>query len=383
MTRRARVMVVDDEAMNQRLLSDLLSALGHAVTLASGGQQALAVALADPPDLLLLDVLMPDLDGFEVCRRLRAAPQTQLLPIVMITTLDTRDDRVRGIEAGADDFLSKPFQRAELQARVSSLLRVKALYDEVARQRQTLADWSATLERRVQQKVREVERLSQLKRFFSPSLAERLLADGFETLLSSRRREISVLFIDLRGFTAFAERSDAERVMALLREFHAAVGEQVFRHGGTIERFTGDGMMVFFNDPDPVPDHALRAVQLAVALRDSALVLAAGWAVDGGPEGVGFGLSKGIATIGAIGFSARLDYAAIGTVTNLAARLCAQAPAGEILVCDALWADVAPHVQGQAVPALELKGWAAAVPAWRVDALRPPATSAPAAPSAA
>jgi len=376
-------MVVDDEAMNQRLLSDLLSALGHAVTLASGGQQALAVALADPPDLLLLDVLMPDLDGFEVCRRLRAAPQTQLLPIVMITTLDTRDDRVRGIEAGADDFLSKPFQRAELQARVSSLLRVKALYDEVARQRQTLADWSATLERRVQQKVREVERLSQLKRFFSPSLAERLLADGFETLLSSRRREISVLFIDLRGFTAFAERSDAERVMALLREFHAAVGEQVFRHGGTIERFTGDGMMVFFNDPDPVPDHALRAVQLAVALRDSALVLAAGWAVDGGPEGVGFGLSKGIATIGAIGFSARLDYAAIGTVTNLAARLCAQAPAGEILVCDALWADVAPHVQGQAVPALELKGWAAAVPAWRVDALRPPATSAPAAPSAA
>jgi class 3 adenylate cyclase len=376
-------MVVDDEAMNQRLLSDLLRALGHAVTLASGGQQALAVALADPPDLLLLDVLMPDLDGFEVCRRLRAAPQTQLLPIVMITTLDTRDDRVRGIEAGADDFLSKPFQRAELQARVSSLLRVKALYDEVARQRQTLADWSATLERRVQEKVQEVERLSQLKRFFSPSLAERLLADGFETLLSSRRREISVLFIDLRGFTAFAERSDAARVMALLREFHAAVGEQVFRHGGTIERFTGDGMMVFFNDPDPVPDHALRAVQLAVALRDSALVLAAGWAADGGPEGVGFGLSKGIATIGAIGFSARLDYAAIGTVTNLAARLCAQAPAGEILVCDALWADVAPHVQGQAVPALALKGWAAAVPAWRVDALRPPPTSAPAAPSAA
>jgi len=383
MTRPARVLVVDDQPMNQRLLADLLASDGYAVEVAGGGAQALAMALADPPDLVLLDVLMPDVDGFEVCRRLREAPHTQVVAIVMVTTLDSREDRVRGLEAGADDFLSKPIQRAELQARVRSLLRVKTLYDEVSRQRQALADWSATLEQRVAEKVREVERLSQLKRFFSPHLAERLVADGFEALLSSRRREVTVLFADLRGFTAFAERSDAALVMALLRDFHAAMGELVFHHGGTLERFTGDGMMVFFNDPDPVEDHALRAVTLAVAMRDRAAALAPGWAAHDGPEGVGFGLSKGVATIGAIGFSARVDYAAIGTVTNLAARLCAEAPAGEILVCDAVWAALAGRALGAPSEPLRLKGMPAPVPAWRIAGLAAGATSLPAAPSAA
>lgn len=368
--RRSHILVVDDLPANRVLLADLLRAEGHEVTEVDSGQAGLAAALGTSPDLVLLDVLMPDLDGIEVCRRMRAVPSLAALPIIMVTSLDSMDDRVRALEAGADDFLSKPIQRAELQARVRSLLRVKALYDEVSRQRRVLADWSATLERRVDEKLREIERLSQLKRFFSPRLAERLLADGAEALLTSRRREVTVMFIDLRGFTAFAERHDAGAVMALLREFHAEMGESVFASGGTLERFTGDGMMVFFNDPDPMDHHALRAVELALALRDRAEALSARWRTIGGPEGVGFGLSKGIASIGPIGFSGRIDYAAVGTVTNLAARLCSEAPAGQVLVCEAVWADVAAYVDGSALPPLTVKGVPRPVPAWRVDALR-------------
>ncbi len=373
----ARVLVVDDQSLNRKLLAEMLALDGHRVEEVSSGEAALAAALAAPPDLVMLDVLMPGVDGYEVCRRLRAHESLRMLPVVMVTSLDMREDRLRGLEAGADDFLSRPVQLAELRARVRSLLRVKTLYDEVERQRAALAEWSATLEQRVAEKVREIERLSQLKRFVAPRLAEKLLADGAQALLTSRRREVTVLFVDLRGFSAFAERRDAGVVMTLLREFHAAMGELVFAHGGTLERFTGDGMMVFFNDPDPVPDHALRAVALALALRERAAALAAGWRAADGPEGVGFGLSKGVATIGPIGFSARVDYAAVGSVTNRAARLCAHAPAGQVLVCGDVWADVASAVEGGPAQVPAGKGFGQPLAAWRVDRLRP--TSAPAA----
>ncbi len=376
-TRPARILVVDDQLTNRQLLAEMLALDGHQVEHAANGEVALAAATAAPPDLVMLDVLMPGVDGYEVCRRLRAHERLRMVPVVMVTSLDMREDRLRGLQAGADDFLSRPVQLAELRARVRSLLRVKTLYDEVERQRAALAEWSATLEQRVAEKVLEIERLSQLKRFVAPRLAEKLLVDGAQALLTSRRREVTVLFVDLRGFTAFAERQDAGVVMTLLREFHTAMGELVFAHGGTLERFTGDGMMVFFNDPDPVPDHALRAVALALELRARALPLAEGWRAVGGPEGVGFGLSKGVATIGPIGFSARVDYAAIGSVTNRAARLCGHARPGQVLVCGEVWADVAAAVEGGPAPALAVKGFEQPLAAWRVDRLRP--TSGPAA----
>jgi adenylate cyclase len=375
-TRPARILVVDDQRLNRQLLAEMLALDGHQVEEVSGGEAALAAALAAPPDLVMLDVLMPGVDGFEVCRRLRAEERLRMLPVVIVTSLDMREDRLRGLEAGADEFLSRPVQLAELRARVRSLLRVKTLYDEVERQRAALAEWSATLEQRVAEKVLEIERLSQLKRFVAPRLAEKLLADGAQVLLTSRRREVTVLFVDLRGFSAFAERQDASVVMTLLREFHAAMGELVFEHRGTLERFTGDGMMVFFNDPDPVPDHALRALVLALALRERAASLTAGWRAVNGPEGVGFGLSMGVATIGPIGFSGRVDYAAVGSVTNRAARLCAHAPAGQVLVCGEVWADVAAAVEGGPAQVPAGKGLEQPLAAWRVDRLRP--TSAPA-----
>lgn len=361
------ILVVDDIEANRRLLTDLLSADGHRVRSAAGGEQALAMAHEQPPDLVLLDVLMPEMDGFTVCRLLRADETLATVAVVMVTTLDAKQDRIRGLEAGADDFLSKPIMRAELQARVRSLLRVKALYNEVERQRSELARWSVELEARVEEKLREIERLSELKRFFSPRLAERLVAEDRIDLLTSHRREVTVLFADLRGFTAFAEHASADVVMGALREFHTAMGELIFRYGGTLERFTGDGMMVFFNDPDPEPDHAERAVALACAMRDRAEDLGRGWSRIAGPTGLGLGLSLGPATIGAIGFEARIDYAAIGSVTNLAARLCSEASSGEVLVCESLWQAIGHKLRGSGAGVHDFKGFSRPTAAFRVE----------------
>jgi len=244
---------------------------------------------------------------------------------------------VRGLEVGADDFISRPLIKEELWARVRSLLRVKRLFDESRRQQAELAAASVVLAQRVEETTREVTQLSQLKRFFSPALASRLVASQHDDILHSHRREITVLFADLRGFSAFAESTDAVSLMGMLREFHATMGELVFAHEGTLERFTGDGFMVFFNDPDPQPDHSLRAIRLALAMRERVSPLLQPWLAHGGPSGLGLGLSRGEATVGAIGFEGRLDYAAIGSVTNRAARLCSLARAGEILMCPSAW----------------------------------------------
>jgi adenylate cyclase len=360
-----RILVVDDRAESRKLLRLYLQREGWAVTAAADGAQALALAAETPPDLVLLDVLMPVMDGFEVCRRLRAAPATARVPVVMVTSLGETDDCVRGLEAGADDFVAKPFRPEELRARVRSLLRVKALFDETERQRSELAVWSATLERRVAEKVAEVERLARLRRFFSPQLAARLEAVG-ELAWASHRGEVTVLFADLRGFTAFAERAEPERVIAMLGEFHAAMGRLIFESQGTIERYTGDGLMVFFNDPDPLPEHSLLAVRLGAAMQREATRLATHWQVEGGPDGLAVGVARGIATLGAVGFEQRMDYAAIGTVTNLAARLCAEAAAGEVLMCAAARASIGARVSTEPLAPLHLKGFAQPQAAWRL-----------------
>jgi class 3 adenylate cyclase len=351
-----RILVVDDQEKNRRLLEALLASRGYEVLLADGGEQGLAMAMDRAPDLILLDVLMPDLDGYSVCARLRREAGMQAVPIVMVTSLDAKEDRVRGLDAGADDFITKPVVKEELWARVRSLLRVKELYDKAQAQKAELAAWSQTLEYRVAEKVMEVEHLSLLKRFFSPALAERLVATGNGEILRSHRREITVLFADLRGFSAYAERVDALALMSMLREFHRAMGKLVFEYEGTLERFTGDGFMVFFNDPDPQDDHSLRAVRLALAMREAARPLQTRWQALGGPAGLGIGLSRGEATVGPIGFEGRLDYAAIGAVTNRASRLCAAALPGEILACDATAQAVAQEVIFGSTRWLDLRG---------------------------
>ena len=362
------VLIIDDEPKNVRLLADLLGQRGYRTERAHTGLDGLHMAQALQPDLILLDVLMPGMDGFEVCRRLRDDDAFRATPVVLVTLLDAKEDRVKGLEAGADDFLTKPIVQAELFARVRSLLRVKSLYDEVSRQRSELAAWSATLERRVAEKSAEVTRLAELKRFFSPRLAAKLLGDGRHALMQSHRKEVTVLFADLRGFTSFAESHDPDAVMALLREFHAVIGALIFRFDGTLERFTGDGMMVFFNDPDPLPDHALHAVHLGLEMCRAVDALLPAWRERGGPEGVAVGISRGVATLGAIGFEGRLDYAAIGSVTNLAARLCGEAHAGEVVVSADVWSQIAGRGLAARADELVLKGFVHPVACHRLSA---------------
>jgi class 3 adenylate cyclase/CheY-like chemotaxis protein len=352
----AKLLVVDDTPLNVKLLADLLRATGYAVETAASGKEALEKVAAGAPDLVLLDVMMPEMSGYEVCARIRANPETAMLPVVMVTSLDPGEERVKGIEAGADDFLSKPVNQPELLARVRSLLRVKQLHDE-------LASLNRDLEERVREQVAQVDRLGRLKRFFSPQLAEAIVTGGADDPLKTHRREIAVVFLDLRGFTAFAETAEPEEVMGVLREYHAEMGRLVVEHEGTLERFTGDGMMIFFNDPVPVPDAGLRAVLMAVAMRERVGELIGKWKKQGFELDLGVGIAQGYATIGAIGFEGRLDYGAIGTVTNLAARLCGEARPGQILVARRVLAQLEGLVDVEDAGELTLKGFHRPVPA--------------------
>src|SRR6059036_1916139 len=265
-----KILVVDDMPVNVKLLADLLTVKGYTVVTAASGAEALVKVEKEQPGLVLLDVMMPGMSGYDVCRKIRQNPATAMLPVIMVTALDPAQERVKGIEAGADDFLTKPINQPELLARVRSLLRIKTLHDE-------LSELNHSLEHRVQEQVTQLERLGRLKRFFSPQLAELIVAGGAEDPLKSHRRDITVVFLDLRGFTAFAETAEPEEVMGVLREYHAEMGRLVLAHEGTLERFAGDGMMVFFNDPVPVPDPAERAIRMALAMRESVSGLLTAW----------------------------------------------------------------------------------------------------------
>jgi adenylate cyclase len=366
MSAPTRILVVDDLPQNVKLLADLLGAKGYAVSTASSGPEALLKVEGERPDMVLLDVMMPEMSGYEVCRKIRENPATGILPVVMVTSLDPAQERIRGLEAGADDFLTKPVNRAELLARVQSLVRVKQLYDTVQTQAAQLAELNKTLEQRVTDQVAQLDRLGRLKRFFSPQLAELIVAGDAEDPLRSHRREVTVVFLDLRGFTAFAETAEPEEVMGVLREYHAEMGQLILEHEGTLERFTGDGMMVFFNDPVPVSNPAERATRMALAMRDRVSDLRVKWKKRGVDLDLGVGIAQGYATIGAIGFEGRLDYGAIGTVTNLAARLCGEARPGQILVSQRLQGTVEELVETEAVGELALKGFSRPVSAFNV-----------------
>jgi adenylate cyclase len=362
----ARILVVDDQPPNVKLLEDLLGFHGYEVEAAASGEEALAAMRERSPDLVLLDILMPGLSGYDVCRAIRADPKLQMLPVVMVTALEDREERVKGIEAGADDFLSKPVNPPELLARVRSLLRIRRLYDTVQRQAEQLVSWNRTLEARVAEQVRHVEKLGRLKRFFSPQLAELILAGGADDPLESHRREITVVFLDLRGFTAFAESAEPEEVMAALSEFHRAMGRRILEYQGTLERFTGDGLMVFFNDPLPIQQPARRAVEMAFVMQEDALKLSAQWKKRGYALGLGIGVSQGYATVGAIGFEGRIDYGAIGNVTNLANRLCDLAEPGNILVSQRVFAEVEELVFAEDLGDVKLHGFKRPVHALRL-----------------
>jgi class 3 adenylate cyclase len=370
--RRGRILVVDDQRANVEMLAELLRSRGYDVLAAYSGREALERVARDAPDVVISDIRMPEMDGYELTQRLREAPDTALLPVVLVTSLEegeNRDERVRGLEAGADDFLAKPVRYAEMFARVRSLLRVKLLQDEVRRQTDELRLWNEQLEERVREQVAAIERLTQMKRFFSPPVAEAIVAGGAE-VLEPHRREITAVFLDLRGFTAFTDRANPEEVMDLLGDYHQALGHIVDRYGGTLEHFAGDGVMIFFNDPLPVDRPALRAVRMAFELQQAFTPIAKAWKDKGHAVALGVGVAQGEATLGVIGFEQRWEYAAIGAIPNLAARLCGQAQPGEILIDAVTYADVSDAADAQPAGPLTLRGFTQPIPAFRLVRLK-------------
>jgi class 3 adenylate cyclase len=361
-----RILIVDDNETNRCLLTARLGAEGYETTEAENGERALTVAHEVAPDVVLLDVMMPKIDGFEVCRRMKGDPTLGFVPIVMVTARTDSKDVVTGLNAGADEYLTKPIDHAALVARVRSMLRIKELHDRVEAQAVELASWNRMLEQRVAEQLEQIERVSRLKRFLSPQIAELILSSSTYEPLASHRRQVTIVFGDLRGFTAFAEIAEPEEVMAVMREYHATLGSLIHEFEGTLERFLGDGIMVIFGDPIPCPDPCERAVQMAVAMRGRLSELSSKWRRERHELGFGVGIAYGYATLGAIGFEDRSEYSAIGTVVNLAARLCAEARDGQILIDSKVRAALDGRVTAEPAGELTLKGLRRPIAAYNV-----------------
>ena len=370
MTERAgRILVVDDVRENVRLLEAVLEAHGYEVVSATDGHAALELAVSTKPDLVLLDVLMPQPDGYTVCRMLREQDETAVLPVIMLTASEGAE-KTRSIEAGADDFITKPFNRDELLTRIRSLLRIKRYHDTIKSQAVELRDLNRTLEKRVRTQLEQLERLQRLRRFLSPQLAEAIVSSGDESILRSHRRQVAMIFVDLRGWTTFVDAVEPEELMRVLREFHDTIGGLVRRFDATVGFIEGDGVQLFFNDPIEVPDAALRAIRLGCTLRHEMAELTARWQKRGYDLDFGAGMALGYATCGEVGFEERSDYAAVGAVTNLASRLADEAAAGQILITQRLYAEVGDEVEVQSMGEFRLKGFQRPVAAFDVLGIR-------------
>ena len=371
MHKTPRILVVDDNEVNRDILVTRLEIHGYELLQAGDGEEALAAAKQHLPDLILLDVMMPKIDGIEVTGRIKADASMPFMPIILVTAKADSKDVVEGLEAGADEYLTKPVDQMSLVARVKSVLRIKELHDTVTAQAADLASWNKTLEQRVADQITEIERVGRLKRFLAPQVAELILSSGGdEGILESHRRDISVVFCDLRGFTTFAESAEPEEVMSVLNEYHTCLGSLIHKHEGTLDKYAGDGLMVLFNDPLPCPEPVVRAVRMAVEMRDEVGKLAVKWRKYGYELGFGLGISHGFATIGRIGFEGRFDYSAIGSVVNLAARLCGEAGAGQILVDRKVYMAIEAIADVEQSGELMLKGFHRPVVAYDVRTLR-------------
>jgi adenylate cyclase len=369
-----RILVVDDIPTNREVLQVRLNAQGYEVITAVDGEDALAKVREFEPDLVLLDVMMPKLDGISVVKQLKQDSKHRFIPVILVTAKADTRDVVIGLEAGGDDYLAKPFEQAALVARVRSMLRIKELHDKVQmqatqlqEQTEQLSSWNQMLEKRVADQVAEIERIGRLQRFLAPQVAKMIASSDMpEAQLASHRREVTVVFCDLRGFTSFTESSEPEEVMAVLREYHESLGTLIFRYEGTLERFLGDGIMIIFNDPIPCADHTERAVRLALDMRESVDGLAKEWRRKGHTLGFGIGIASGYATLGQIGFEHRREYTAIGSVINLASRLCGEARAGQIVISQRVFGSVESSVEAAPIGELTLKGFNRPIPAYDI-----------------
>ena len=353
-----KVLIVDDEPFNLDILEQELTDQGYTIERATDGTEALERVETFKPDVILLDYMMPRMNGIETIEHLRRNEKHKAIPVILLTAKGSQEDKARGLDAGADDYVVKPFEPVELLARVRSMMRLKHMHD-------SLEEWNQRLEERVKQQVAEIERMGRLKRYLSPQVAETLLK-GDDNVFKSHRREITVVFLDLRGFTAFSDSAEPEEVMELLKNYHAEMGKLIFKYEGTLERFAGDGIMVFFNDPIPCDNHTERAVRMAVDMRARVSELRQQWLRKGYELDLGIGLASSYATLGTIGFEGRMDYGAVGNVTNLAARLCDEAKGGQILTNQKTLSKVEVLVDAAPLEELHLKGFARPVAAFNI-----------------
>ena len=330
------ILIVDDTVENIMALQALLEHKGYAVRTAASGAEALQAIESKIPDIVLLDVMMPEMSGYEVCQSLRQKPETALLPVILLTALDPVHEKVKGIEAGADEFLTKPINRPELFARIESLLRITELQKEIADKNMQLLNANQELEAKVSQQVNEIEKLNQLMRALPLHVANTIMANGQENILKPHRAEITIAFFELRGFGNLVMERETEEVMIVLNEFHQILGTLIDQFGGTVQRLSSDEIVLFFNDPIPVENSALQAVNLSKRFQIAFANLKSRWVQRGVSSrmtlGLGTGIATGYATIGMIGFKNRQDYSAIGAVTEIVSRLCRESSNGEIIL---------------------------------------------------
>ncbi len=361
-TTAGHILVVDDAAFNRRLLTRLLAGIGHTTQEAGDGREALDV-LRDPDpttppiDVVLLDIVMPVMDGYATLEALKADDALRGLPVIVISDVDELESVVRCIQMGATDYLPKSVAPEILRARIEASLAQKRFHDL---ERATMAEQArllATIDRQ----------RSELSRFLSPQVAALVSSDDGETLLAGHRREITAMFCDLRNFTVFSEQAEPEEVLGFLRAYHAAMGALIVAHEGTLEHFAGDGFMTFFNDPALQPDHAERAVRLAVAMRAGFVALADEYRRRGHVLELGIGIATGYATLGRIGFEGRYDYGAVGHVIIHAARLSGEAAPGQILIAQRTYAAAESAVAASSAGERQLKGFSRPVLTYAVD----------------
>jgi len=343
-----KILIVDDEPFNLDLLEQELADYDYAIERAGDGVEALEKTQSFEPDVILLDYMMPRMNGLEVVKHLRATPEHKGIPVILLTAKATQEDKVAGLDAGADDYVTKPFDSFELLARVRAMMRLKEMHD-------TLTEWNRTLGETVKKQVSELERMARLKRYLSPQIAETILGQD-DDLFRTHRREITIVFLDLRGFTAFSDSAEPEEVMEFLRHYHAEMGKLVFKFAGTLERFMGDGIVIIFNDPIPCEDHPQHATLMALEMRDRVKELRGTWLKKGYDLDLGVGIAAGYATLGTMGFEGRMDYGTVGNLPNLAARLCAEAKGGQILTDQKTMSRLENAFEAEAIEQLSLKG---------------------------
>lgn len=379
----ATILIVDDTPANLALMVELLQP--HCRTrVAINGEKAIELTLGtDPPDLILLDIMMPGMSGYDVCRRIKAEPRVRDIPIIFLSAMGSVEDETLGLELGGVDYVTKPIRPAIVLARIRTHLAMarqarerERLVARLEQQARALTELNHTLEQRIADGVAQVERLGRLKRYFSPSVVDLMLSGTADDPLKSHRREVAAAFVDLRGFTAFTETSDPEDVMHVIHQYHEAMGVLVMSHGGTLEHFAGDGMMICFNDPVEIENPALVAVDMAIGMQTRFSDLVQDWYRRGYNLSMGIGVALGFATIGAIGFEGRRDYGVIGNVTNLAARLCGEAAGGQILVSHRVHGFVADQVHSESLGTMQLKGFHNPVAVYAVSARLAPADDA-------